>query len=249
VSGPWFTCYQRLARPAARLVCFPYAGGGAAVFRPWVEPLAPAVELWAAELPGRARRIAEPALGDLSVLAAAAADAVRTEIEPPFVLFGHSMGGLAAYEVCRRLRGAGAALPRHLVVSARRAPQLPSRREPIARLPDAEFVQAMVERYDGIPAAVRREPELLALFLPMLRADLGALETYRYEPGPPLPLPLTALAGSEDSAVPATDIAPWREHTAGPFALHTVEGGHFFLNTNRSAVLALLRPVLAGGDG
>jgi medium-chain acyl-[acyl-carrier-protein] hydrolase len=221
-------------------VCFPFAGAGAAAYRPWVELLPAGVELWAVELPGRARRIAEPPVSDLSALADALAEAVRTEIAGPFVFFGHSLGGLLAFEVCRRLRAAGAALPRHLVVSARRAPQLPAAREPIAGLPDADFVRVMVERYDGIPAAVRDEPELMAIFLPMLRADLGALEGYTYAPAPPLGMPITALAGRDDANAPLGDVAPWREQTSAAFALHTVEGGHFFVHTQREAVLDLL---------
>ena len=234
MPGPWLTRYQAVTRPSLRLVCFPYAGAGAAAFRPWIEALPDGVEMWAVELPGRSRRIAEPPVGDVPALADALASAVRTSIEGPFSFFGHSMGGLVAFEVCRRLVRAGAPLPAHLVVSARRAPQLPPRVEPIAGLSDAEFVRAIVERYDGIPAAVLREKELLSLFLPALRADLAALEGYTYEPAPPLPIPITALAGRDDPNAPADDIAPWREHTSAKFALHTVPGGHFFLNTHRN---------------
>jgi surfactin synthase thioesterase subunit len=240
MSNPWLVRYRPLARPAVRLVGIPYAGGASTVFHPWVEPLAPDVELWAAELPGRARRIADPPVADLPALVEALADAVKSAVAAPYVLFGHSMGALLAFEVCHRLVAAGAP-PRHLVVSARRAPQLPPRYPPIAGLPDPEFVQALVDRYDGIPEAVRRETELLALFLPMLRADLAALEGYRYAARPPLDLPLTALAGREDTRIPLGEIVAWREQTTGPFALHTIVGGHFFVNTNRPAVLDVLR--------
>jgi surfactin synthase thioesterase subunit len=247
VSSPWFARYRPLAQPALRLVCFPYAGVGAAAYRPWIERLPRGVELWAVELPGRARRIAEPALSDVDTMTERLAAAVRAEIEGPFVFFGHSMGALLAFEVCRRLLRAGARLPRHLVVSGRRGPQLPLRREPIGGLPDDEFVRVMIERYDGIPEAVQRERELLALVLPTLRADVRALEDYRYEPGPPLPLPITALAGRHDVNVPLNDVETWREQTTATFALHAFDGGHFFVNTQMEAVLGLLnRDVLAG---
>jgi surfactin synthase thioesterase subunit len=247
MSSVWLTRYQAIARPELRLVCFPYAGAGAAAFRPWAFALPGGVEMWAVELPARARRIAEAPVGDLRALADALAAAVRAAIPEPCVFFGHSMGGLLAFEVCRRLVTAGAPLPRHLVVSARRAPQLPPRVEPIAGLSDAEFVRAIVDRYDGIPEMVLREPELLSLFLPALRADLSALEGYAYEPAPPLPIPITALVGRDDPNAPAEDVTPWREQTSKTFALHTLPGAHFFINTHREAVLDLLRRTVLNG--
>jgi medium-chain acyl-[acyl-carrier-protein] hydrolase len=246
VSGAWFARYQPVADPALRLVCVPYAGAGAAAYRSW-PPLLPArVELWAVEPPGRATRIAEPALGDLALLADELAAAVRAQVAGPFVLFGHSMGALLAFEVCRRLGRAGAPLPRHLVVSARRAPHIAHDRPPIASLPDAELARVLVERYDGVPAPVLREPELMALFLPTLRADIRALEAYRFEPGPPLALPITALAGDRDPNAPVAEVGAWREHTSARFALHTFEGGHFFIHARRAAVIEhLARAALA----
>jgi len=56
-----------------------------------------------------------------------------------------------------------------------------SRRGPALRpLPDAEFVQEVRRRYDAIADRVYREPELLSLVLPTLRADLEALQSYTY---------------------------------------------------------------------
>jgi surfactin synthase thioesterase subunit len=236
----WFVRYERAARPSVHLVCFPYAGAGAAAYRPWVPLLPPGVELWAVELPGRATRIAEPALADLAALADELASAVQADVPAPFALVGHSMGALLAFEVCRRLVRAGAALPTRLVVSGRRAPQLPRNRASIASLPDVELARVIAERYGGIPDPVRREPELMSLFLPTLRADLRALEGYGYAAGPALPVGITALAGAADDNAPPADVAGWEEQTSAGFALHTFAGGHFFIHEQREAVVALL---------
>jgi medium-chain acyl-[acyl-carrier-protein] hydrolase len=229
-----------VADPSLRLVCVPHAGAGAAAYRPWATLLPAHVELWAAELPGRATRIAEPPVRDLLALAGLLAGAVRAQVPGPFCLFGHSLGALVAFEACRHLARAGAALPRHLIVSGRRAPRFRRERASIASLPDAELARVVAERYDGIPAAVLDQPELLALFLPALRADLAALEGYRYEGGPPLPLPITALAGEGDEHAPLPEVAAWGEETSASFALRTFPGGHFFIHARREAVIELL---------
>jgi medium-chain acyl-[acyl-carrier-protein] hydrolase len=240
----WFARYQRVADPAVRLVCFPHAGAGAAAYRPWI-PLLPArMELWAVELPGRATRVAEPPVADVATLADALASAVGDEVPEAFAFFGHSMGALLAFEVCRRLERAGGRRPRHLVVAGRRAPHLPRLLPSVASLPDAELVRVIAERYGGIPDVVRREPELMALFLPTLRADLAALEGYAYAPGPPLAAPVTALAGMQDDNARAADVAAWARHTTAAFALHTFAGGHFFVHEQREAVVARLSGAL-----
>ena len=236
----WFARYERVERPGLRLVCFPHAGAGAAVYRPWISLLPADVELWAVELPGRATRIAEPARTDLPALADELASAVTGEVPGPFAFVGHSMGALLAFEVGRRLARGGGAQPRHLVVAGARAPQLPRDRPLVASLPDGELVRVIVDRYGGIPEPILRQPELMSLFLPTLRADLRALEDYAYTTAPPLAVPIIALAGAGDDNVPAGDMARWEEQTSGGFALHTFEGGHFFVHAQRAAVLRVL---------
>ncbi|MFD7626286.1 thioesterase II family protein [Streptomyces sp. NPDC059851] len=106
-----------------RLVCFPHAGGSASFFHHWGKAL-PAFEVHAVRYPGRADRVTEPHPADLLQLAREAADAIRTTLDGPIVLFGHSLGATAAFETARALRDA-AAEPAHLFVSGSRAPHLP----------------------------------------------------------------------------------------------------------------------------
>src|SRR5438128_11096986 len=42
-----------------RLFCFPYAGGGASLYRSWAEPLASVAEILSVQLPGRENRLGE----------------------------------------------------------------------------------------------------------------------------------------------------------------------------------------------
>ena len=65
-----------------------------------------------------------------------------------------------------------------LFVSARRPPDEPDVLPPVHTFTDADFLDAMQTRFSAIPDAVRNEPELLALVLPILRADIRAVETY-----------------------------------------------------------------------
>lgn len=231
-----------MARPRARLFCFPYAGANAMVFRTWPADLPPDVELSVAQLPGRGLRIREASITRIEPLV----EALGQALEPssvPFVLFGHSMGGLVAFMLCRWLRARGWPAPMHLFVSGRRAPQIPDSFPPVGELTDA-YLLARLRRYGGTPEEILAEPELLQMILPIFRADLELLGAHRHVPAEPLDLPLTALGGTEDEQASPARLEGWREHTRGPFVLRLVEGGHFFVHTAHADVLREVRQAL-----
>jgi surfactin synthase thioesterase subunit len=78
------------------------------------------------------------------------------------------------------------------------------------------------------------------VLLPMQRADFRMHETYRYYAGRPLPVPITALAGRADDAVPASQMTGWAKHTDAGFTMHHFDGAHFFIHDDRDAVLKTL---------
>jgi len=84
---------------------------------------------------------------------------------------------------------------------------------------------------NGMPQAVLDHPEAMKLFLPILGADIALCERHVFTRGAPLECPVTALGGTEDCDVPEEDLAGWREHTMGAFALRRFPGDHFYLST------------------
>jgi surfactin synthase thioesterase subunit len=116
-------------------------------------------------------------------------------------------------------------------------------------LADAAFVAELNRRYGGIPAEILEQPELMALFIPILRADLTALETYLPARRAPLSCPITAFGGADDRLTPLEHLEAWRGETSGAFRVRMFAGDHFFLNPERSRLLAditaTLEPMLA----
>ncbi|MEM7481854.1 MAG: thioesterase domain-containing protein [Acidobacteriota bacterium] len=231
MSPSWIT-YRR-SRPSARLrlFCFPFAGGGASTYRRWPDDFPPEVDLCPVQLPGRENRIQEIPFDALDPLVESFAESHRDWFRDlPFAFFGHSMGSLIAFELARWLRREGLPAPRHLFMSAHRAPHQPLREPPIYALPDAEF-RNRLRRLNGTPEAVLQHPELMELLEPLLRADFAVNERYECRSEPPLDIPLTAYGGVEDPDVEAADLKAWGQHTTGPFQTRLFPGDHFFLQT------------------
>lgn len=216
-------------RPEARLrlFCLPHIGGGAALYRTWLESTT-AVEVCPVELPGRGARLREPAFDRMGPLVEELTRALRPRLDRPFAIFGHSMGALVAFEWARELRRQGAALPGWLFVSGRRAPQLPDPGPRVHQAPDRELI-AHLRRLGGTPGDVLEDPDVMRHVMPTLRADFAVCETYVYADEAPLPCAISALGGREDEHARPADLQAWGEQTTGPFRMELFPGGHFFV--------------------
>ena len=223
---------RRREGAALRLFPLPYAGGDVSIFAPWSAELPREIELCPVQLPGRGRRMREPAYAELGALVGALLDGMSPELDAPFALFGHSMGALVCFELARELRRRGRPLPRHLLVSGRPAPQIPSRYSPLSRLPDDELVERLYQRYGYVPPEDDGQlDELLDLMLPTLRSDLEVSDSYVYADEAPLECPITAFGGLEDATVTRDELEAWRHQTCRPFETRMLPGGHFYLQS------------------
>jgi medium-chain acyl-[acyl-carrier-protein] hydrolase len=229
---------HRKMRPQARirLFCFPYAGGGASLFRTWGQELPDTIEVCPVQMPGKEGRWAEPPYSRLEPLIDALCDGLKPLMGMPYALFGYSMGALIAFEFAREWRRRGWAGPDHLFVAARRSPRRPDPRPPIYHLPDEEFIRELAT-YEGTSEEVLQNPDMLAFYLPILRADFELCETYGYSPDRILDSPLSAYGGSGDADVQLHDLESWSAETTSFSTVRLFDGDHFFVHSCRAALL------------
>ena len=224
-----------------RLFCFPYAGGGAGVFRPWTAYLPPSTEICAIQPPGREGDFGSEPAASMRDLVDGIVSAMRPLLDGPFAFFGHSLGAIVAYETALAIAREGIE-PMLLFASGHRAPHLPSPRPAIAHLPDDRFVHE-VAQLGGMPAEVLENQEFLELVMPTLRADFRIAECYHPPMSVALRCPVIAL-GSVADYVSEEAIAAWRETTSGPFDWKMFPGDHFYINTERAALTAYVGATL-----
>jgi medium-chain acyl-[acyl-carrier-protein] hydrolase len=241
----WIACRKPRPQARLRLFCFPYAGGGASIFRTWADGLPADVEVCPIQLPGRGTRLGEPLFTQLSPLIQALACALLPLLDKPFAFFGHSLGALVSFELARQLRRQYGVQPVHLFASASPAPQLPHRGPPIHTQSKGDFL-AELRHLNGSPKEVLDHEELMQISLPILRADFAVYETYEYPTEPPLNCTISAFGGLRDRTVSQSNLEAWREQTNVSFSLQMFPGDHFFLNSTQPLLLRVLSQELYG---
>ena len=236
-KSKWIICHKPNPRALARLFCFPFAGGAASHYRTWPDSLPAEVEVLAIQPPGRERRIAEPPFSNLKELIQSLTPAILPYLDKPFAFFGHSLGAITAFDLARELRRKQTAEPFCLFASSRYAPHLEKPALSMTDLPDPEFIDKL-RVYGGTPDEILNNPEIRALFLPVLRADFRMNEKYAFVPEEPLGCPISASGGVDDHLIPQSTIEEWKGHTRNSFILRMYPGNHFYLNTARDRLIS-----------
>lgn len=257
-GSKWLRVFHPGATGAPRVVIFPHGGGSASYYHALSLALAPSVEPVIVQYPGRAERLAEPPLEDLSAVVNAVVAELDGGTAPGGVgsgrvgrptasgtggsglvgYFGHSMGASIAFEVAR-LRP-----PHHLFLSGRRPPQH-HRRDNLADRGD-QAILAEIKRLAGTSAVVFDNPEILEMVMPALRADYRALQGYVPDLRATVTSPITALTGDSDPRVDPAEALDWAAHTTEPFARHVYTGGHFYIDEHVADVADVIRSGLTG---
>jgi len=209
------------------------------IFRTWSNALPADVEVCPVQLPGRSTRLMERPFTELSPMIQVLSQALSPLLDKPFAFYGHSLGALVGFELARQLRRQCGVNPARLFFSASRAPQISHRDRPIHALPAEEFI-GEVRRLNGTPREVLEHEELMAIMLPLLRADFAMYETYVYSTEPPLNCPISIFGGLQDRTISYSDLEAWREQTTASFSLRMLPGDHFFLNTTQPLLLQMI---------
>lgn len=198
---------QRRPSPGAagRVFCIPDAGRGSGVFGSWPRKQ-DAIEFLPVELPGRLARFGEPMPATFQELARDLIAGLEQYLDVPFAFFGHCWSALIGYEVTAQLERAGGPRAARLFVSSQPAPQ----DGPFGRMlgmDDAELADelAVIIRDQGNTP----HPELVAVYLKVLRADIEMSRLYVVPEPQRLDCPITAIGWTDDTEVRPGQMAGW----------------------------------------
>ena len=243
-SSKWATPLNIENKARINLFCFPSAGSGANSFKQWAEVIPNWVKLYGIQYPGRETRWSEKPETDAKTLAAKIVGGITPLLNNlPFAFFGHSYGALLAFEAAHILNANHRPTPARLFLSARRGPQFAAEQPRFSSLPSGQFLEKLID-FNGTPAAVLANEELMDLMIPIIRADFAADESYLDSRKTPLALDLSIYRGKSDTHVPYKQLCAWADTTTGSTTTHTFTGDHFYLNDLRSGLFDVLQEEL-----
>lgn len=240
-NDPWLRLSQIMPQAEYNLICLPFAGGFAEYFLPWRNHLGTRVQLCPIQLPGRSYRWQEPVITEIDSLLEAFIPQIEGLIsEKPYVIFGHSMGGYIAYQLCKTLAKRQLPLPGLLVVSSVPAPQHWTSRKLLSELSEIEFSQFFL-KLGGIQPELLKHESFIKMQMSLLRNDIALCESCKYTQPAQFTFPMLALGGSEDEYVSMPSMAAWAAETTADFAIHSLAGNHFYLNHHLPLIFELIK--------
>ncbi len=227
------------------VVCFPFAGAGASVFRRCQEYPSDVLRICPVQLPGREERFGEPPYTEVSAAVADLLPEVLDLIDgaPVVALFGHSLGAVLGYEMAHQLTRADGVTVARLFVSGSPGPW--TRRDRRATgLTDEEFLER-VREFAGYAHPALEHPELRDMLLPTLRADVAMHEDYVAPSTKPLAAPITSIRGTADELVSAAQTAEWAAATSAGWRAVELPGSHMYLVDEPVELVRLMSDALA----
>lgn len=212
------------------LYCFPYSGASASFYLGWTAQLDERIRIVPVEYPGRGSRFSEKLCNDMDDMVEAILPVIMKNGTENCAFFGHSLGGLVAYETALKLREMGMELPKHMFLSGCTPPHVKYGDKMLHLLPDDEFLKELVE-LGGMNEQVLNNKEILELYLPVIRADYRIYELYKCKSGQEsLPVDFTVLTGSTDIIAGGRNMMEWKLYTSKKFQIRHFEGDHFFIH-------------------
>lgn len=229
-----------------KLFCFPHAGGSAMVYQGWKKYLNQSIELHPVEMAGRGRRFGEKPYKTIEQ----AVEGLYTYVDKylndtkEYAMFGHSMGSIIAYEVAHKIKKLKGREPVHMFFSGRFPPHIVKDDELVHKLDDEAFIEKVLEM-GGTQKEVFENKELLSIFMPVLRADYEAIETYSHVPKDEcLDCNISILGGKLDKEVTIEDLNQWSKYTRKQCKVYEFDGGHFFINQETQDVVNIINDTL-----
>ncbi len=235
VHGRWFQPMEVSADASLRLFLFPHAGSGGTIYRDWGGLLPAEFAQQIVVLPGRERRRDETAFTAVEPLVEAAYEALLSELDDrPYALFGHCLGAQLAYRVAVCMERDGEEPPVLVGVSGWAPEGFQQATYEQSQMPEPDLIMWM-KTLGSFPDEIYSNPDMMAMVIPALRADLAVFSTY-VDDGAPVHCPLVSYSGKSDPLMFPGAMASWRSRAARYLGNSEFPGDHFYIDTPEHAV-------------
>lgn len=225
---------SKLTQADIHLFCLPYAGAKAHVYHSWENLLPNNIILHYLEIPDNYEDLPS-ALTQLN-------EQISPYYDKPFAFYGHSMGGLLAFELCRHLQQTNQPQPIQLMIGAQHAPHLPFPLEE----PDWHNINNNIELLTkitptGFTERLKSQPKAAQHMLLPLKKSMLFQQAYQSKTSGKLTCPIRVFFGRNDALLTPQHMKAWSELTQDNFQFHFIDGGHLFLEDSSHMLCKIIQ--------
>jgi len=216
------------------LLCIPYSGGSKYSFSALLKKVPVNLNPVVLELPGRGARSGEKLCHDIALIVE---DILRRAVKftsGPYAIYGHSMGGLLAFLLAKRIVQSGLPEPLHLFVTGTKGPSVIA--DPKYHLLNKQEFLEKIRSLKGMPDEILENSDMMDYFEPIIRSDFKLSETYVYPPLSPFRFPITVIVGEEED-MEFEDVRAWSLESAAEVSISRLPGSHFFIFEHAESIM------------
>ncbi|MBD8498541.1 thioesterase II family protein [Paenibacillus arenosi] len=223
----------------SKLICLPYAGGGATAFQALRNQLLPNWDIISMDPPGHGSN-EEMLTDDLEELVRYYLNQYHHYFTDEFALFGYSMGGKIVHRMGQQLQSEGK-YPKTVIISSMYPPDIKVQK--ISHLERNLFLRHLVS-LGGITEELIQHEEFVNYFLPIIRADFRAVEEHVCPDDTPLHAPVHVFVGLQDERATPEAVTGWT-NWADNVSFTYFDAGHMFLSNQADEVAYKLNHILS----
>lgn len=229
---------------AVKVFLIPYAGASSYAYYKYKKLFPEELSPVFLELAGRGRRSEESFYTSIYSAGEDIAEIIIDHTKDcDYIIFGHSMGALIAYEAYYKLIDFNWKKPLHMFISGQKPPHLIQPDILIPQYSEETFL-GIVEKYGGLPEEFYDE-KIKSTFLPVLRADFKILGEYQWmKKSKKVMCDITILYGDEDQNIVENEITCWSEYAGQEMEFYKFEGDHFFIQNHFSKIISIMQDVI-----
>lgn len=214
-----------------KIILFPYAGSLGLAYNQWVKQLKKRFDVYRINYTELKKGYRNYECKNWNELVELMYQKVSELIvDGDYILFGHSMGSRAAYDMYKRIYQNNLPLPKKIIFSGCKS--LNHMTESPENVPEQQFRQEYID-LGGISDEVLACEELAELAFHELKKDIMLLKDFSFEPVPVM-CPVTVWNGEKDKI---SSEAEWEELLGKEVEWILYSGKHFFIYDHQDELI------------
>lgn len=221
----------------------PFAGGTSLTYGEWefsgdIRPVP-------LDYKGHGFRMKEPLYQTFEEMVNDIADQIADKREnDDIAIFGHSMGGLVAWDVTKSLTDRGMNV-KYFFVSACLPPHLFNERL-YEEMATDKWLTEFLSEYSRVRQNRLQSKYFKKNIFPAVRNDYHLISIHKHEKVRVIHTNISCFYGRDDKLMPCSGMGSWREYTKGTFRKQAFSGEHFYIENPdiREEVIAAIESLI-----